>query len=290
LQRLATTSALAFRSPLSVRVGRRTVLLFAGVLLAAAATLKALAAIGDAASLRHMRMPAYVEAPLIVWEVGLFTLLLVKRFERVAWMLALPTFAVFCAVSLRSVNAGQPSCCCLGIFDADPRLMLAIDSVTLVALFCCRPPAAEMSMVATLAAATLAYLIWPTLILEKKASTHLLLPVVDTDKSDDHPLVTSAGGLTEWAYSLRNSSSEQLTLADVKTSCDCLSLRLSTNQLNPGGVCRVAAGVDLRQRPQFTGSLRLRAFVRVNPPVNDLCVLDHVMHVTAKPDIGWDGR
>jgi hypothetical protein len=73
------------------------------------------------------------------WELVVGIWLISGWRRAAAWSVAIASVAVFVVASGYSVWAGRTSCGCLGAMKADPRLMLAIDLVALLALVVVRP-------------------------------------------------------------------------------------------------------------------------------------------------------
>jgi len=59
----------------------------------------------------------------------------------------------------------------------------------------------------------------------------------------------------EQALWLSNAGSVSLTIASVKSNCDCLSLHLKHTTLEPGERLQALARLDFAKEPDFTGSL-----------------------------------
>lgn len=65
------------------------------------------------------------------------------------------------------------------------------------------------------------------------------------------------GGRAEAAVRLTNRGGEPVTVAQVETSCDCLTVRLDEPVLAPKGVAAAVVRLDLSHEPNFRGDLSI---------------------------------
>lgn len=65
----------------------------------------------------------------------------------------------------------------------------------------------------------------------------------------------SAGGEAKARLRLTNSSDSWIEIADVQTSCDCLSVELAERRIPPHHGVEANARLDLSGEPEFTGGL-----------------------------------
>jgi hypothetical protein len=67
------------------------------------------------------------------------------------------------------------------------------------------------------------------------------------------------GGRSERAFSVHNPGATTVTVADIRTSCECFQIRLRQKVVGPGETVPATAVVDFSKDAQFVGRLRLRA-------------------------------
>lgn len=67
------------------------------------------------------------------------------------------------------------------------------------------------------------------------------------------------GARSEKAFSVHNPGPTPVTVADIRTSCECFQIRLQQKVVGPGQTVPATAVVDFSKDAQFVGRLRLRA-------------------------------
>jgi hypothetical protein len=69
----------------------------------------------------------------------------------------------------------------------------------------------------------------------------------------------SSGDRREIQFQLRNTTDAPAEVTEVRTSCDCLEILLSTKSVNPREEINAKAIIDMSHDPGFSGCLRLAA-------------------------------
>lgn len=123
----------------SIRLRFRHVSIVLGLLLVAAAALKARGMVLDSLSQTSIFSSQQFEILGSVVEASLGLLLLSGYWQRWAWTLALGLFSFLGAISLYLILAGQKSCDCFGPLKTSPFVALSVDAVAILLLLIGRP-------------------------------------------------------------------------------------------------------------------------------------------------------
>jgi len=235
-----------------------------GVILLAAAALKAQQlATGLTVESKYLTS-RWILLSLIELELALGLWLVLGLYPRQTRWLALTSFATFSAASLQQALVGKASCSCFGAITLRPWYTLLFDVVAVVMLWSWRPEesiASESGGVSNsrshswrLGVFGLFFL--PAGFLAASAGLQasgaaLAIAAPRAINMGEVP----ASGCKEVAFTLTNSGPVPLIVARIETSCHCLKIELPNHILAPGGQIIGNARLDLREEPNFTGSL-----------------------------------
>jgi len=86
-------------------------------------------------------------------------------------------------------------------------------------------------------------------------------------------------GRSEKNFTLHNAGRTIVTVVEITTSCDCLSIRLENSSVEPGRSVNGVVSVDFSIEPEFSGELDLSAYGRADGNRGSAFVLGAHMHV-----------
>jgi len=109
---------------------------------------------------------------------------------------------------------------------------------------------------------------------------------VVADGSEDERQLAVQGSAVEWRFRLKNSSAEPFVVSELRTSCDCFSVRLASDRIEGHQSCDAIARVDLAAHPNFVGELRLRASARDDQRSNEETIIDRALKVVRGHSVG----
>jgi hypothetical protein len=263
-------SVSSYRAPVRASVqtlwgSGKTVPTLLGLVLLAAAALKMHQLVsGTVNEDSYLNSPWFLIS-LVELELGLGIWLLLGFRPRQARFLALACFGSFAAVSLQQTLAGRSSCSCFGALAVRPWFTFLSDVGAMGALFHwhpernIRPNRGRRTSFSRLSwpffSIASAILFLPTSFFAATSFFHtstMLLKV--SPKILDMGRV-QAGGRTEAAFLVSNSTDRPVTVARIETSCPCLMIQLPNKVLGPGQTMAGRAQLDLAHEKAFTGAL-----------------------------------
>ena len=207
-----------------------------GLLLLTAATLKLLGFDPSSASRLSLLSSPSVQTATVAWELGLGLWLLSGLLNRLAWVFAFATFAVFAAVSAWLTWTGVARCGCLGEVAVAPHWMLTLDVVVLSMLVVKRPAHAPSVRRAEFVTAAMTLTLFGTLFI---ASRHtgvdeaVLNFVSGTALKADHDVADMGslepGQIATQDVTLVNVSSDSVRL--VGGTIDCSTMVSETSAI-----------------------------------------------------------
>ena len=174
-----------------------------------------------------------------------------------SWRAALVCFFCFFAVSLYQALAGERSCACFGPLTVAPWIMVGVDAaiVALLALAGLPTPfpAGEKKRLGFVT-------VWLVLATGGLAG-YALMPAV-TDLLFVSPSILELGSVEQGSYhqatfTVRNPRSEPVTIAQIDSTCPCLSFSIDPPTVPPGGENHVVASLDLGREPDYIGRLAI---------------------------------
>jgi hypothetical protein len=201
-------------------------------------------------------------------EVGLAIGLISSPRNRGVWASAIGFFAIVAGVSLFTAIHGLP-CCCVGSLKVPPWCMFGIDVAAIVTLCCCVPRRGNSSTgtsrwfeakVGHIAAATASVLMAGAFL--GMAATRLPAGAAVLT-GHEFPIEVEyvdfgtipQGGRAERLIELSNRTSEEVEIASISTTCNCLQLDLAPRLIAAGGSRAVRVLLDLREESSYVGNL-----------------------------------
>jgi hypothetical protein len=68
-----------------------------------------------------------------------------------------------------------------------------------------------------------------------------------------------AGGCKEADFAVTNPESAPVSISRIDTSCECLTVDMRSQTLQPGETVKARAAIDMALKPEFAGGLALTA-------------------------------
>jgi hypothetical protein len=190
-----------------------------------------------------------------------------------SWRIALSTFFCFFAVSLYQALAGERACACFGPLTVAPWVMVGVDAVIVVLLALADvPTGAAQDRCVGASTLDVPYkgrdrrrfaafaTIWLVLAIGGFAGYALMPAATDLLIVSTSTLelgTVEQGSYHEATFTVRNPRSEPVTLAQIHSTCSCLSFGIDPPTVAPSGESRVVARLDLGREPEYSGRLAI---------------------------------
>jgi hypothetical protein len=166
--------------------------------------------------------------------------------------IALGWFTSLAGVAFTQAVGGAPSCACLGQVHADPWLMFAFDGLAVLALWMWSTN--DLSSQPRLAMALCLSLLPAAAFLGLVSLPHSqpLFAEIDLGEIEQE-------GQRQQAFEIRNDSGALVEVTAIETSCPCIKISLRRDTVAAGQLLRGNVMVDLRDKPEFVGTLVIEA-------------------------------
>jgi len=234
------------------RCARAVFLAAAGVLLVAAW----LKASGRQPNEPQGFIPRQWEVPAIYLELALGTLLLTGLYPASARIAAAGVFSVFSCVSAWNGIAGSRSCGCLGPVSISPWVVAAFD-LTVVVLLVTLPPPFAPRRVPFRAAGGICMFVAGIVSTGWLRDEQLVPGQAIVAPSPVEFGVIRRASKVDASLSLSNESAGDIRVAEIESSCPCLSIALDRLEIKPGEVVGGQVVLDLGMEPAFVGNLSI---------------------------------
>lgn len=195
------------------------------------------------------------------WELALVSWLFWSHGSRKARWTIVWTFAAFLGLSFNRYLFNPGSCACLGAFTPPPIWMLLINCL-LFGLYSAdslrRDGFIAGRSVTRFQAVWIAVLSVVALVNLRNHNPALSHEAIKVQWTDAESVTTiKAGTITAWNIKLDNTSSQNATLAQLRSSCDCLQASFFEGRSVPaGGQLKIGLTLDLSTNASFRGHLR----------------------------------
>jgi hypothetical protein len=195
------------------------------------------------------------EFALIEFELLLGGLLLLRVAPTLTWATALATFTIFAGVSARKAMLGSSSCGCFGPASVSPRVMVAIDLVTILLLLWAGPRTrtantdrAARGRFERIARFVGISTITLLMFLSAAAVTYAAVPkrglVADHAEYDFGTIQPLSGATCDHTFTLRNTSGHAIRIIDCHSSCGCTVADYPTDPIAPGASAAINVHAD----------------------------------------------
>lgn len=235
------------------RVGGRLIAIVLGLVLIVAGGLKGHQWMVDPFVPGDIPAVPALRAAVVCAELTLGLWLLSGAYPQTARRAAVACFAVFLTVATRDALENRASCGCFGSLTVPPWATVVFDMAALAGLSAFAPPPRRIRFrsVALVALAALTV---------NSVITLALLGAADRPHLTPTPAVLelgtlSPGDVTRAELLVSNDGSLPVTVAEIRTSCPCLEVRLDEYTIQPGQTVRGQLVFDTTAEPDFAGGL-----------------------------------
>lgn len=214
----------------------------------------------------------------VLIEFGIAVWLILGIWPARARVVAILLFSLFLCLSLRSTLLDARSCGCFGAIDVRPWLSTVLNLVLIVLLCWLGSPPAPFAQ------ETRALVMLVVLTVGAAAGVWLMMPDPQFARLAITPEQIDVGTLRQGQKSevraiIYNNYSRDFIVADIKSTCPCLSLYLANDLVAANGTVECKICIDLAHEPEFTGylSTEIQAFDVSRNLILRFSVLIHVI-------------